>query len=67
MPRPPRIQFEDAYYHVMNRGRGRQAVFHSEEYFHLFLKSVEEAHSRFGLEVMAYCLIGNHYHLFVKT
>ena len=67
MPRPQRIQFEDAHYHVMNRGRGRQTIFHSEDYFHLFLKSVEEASNRFGLEVIAYCLMGNHYHLFVKT
>ncbi len=27
MPRPLRIQFPGAVYHVMNRGNGRQAIF----------------------------------------
>ncbi|VAW66847.1 hypothetical protein MNBD_GAMMA11-608, partial [hydrothermal vent metagenome] len=26
MSRPLRIEYEDAYYHVMNRGRGRQRI-----------------------------------------
>ena len=30
MPRPARIQYENAFYHVMNRGRGRLWVFHGE-------------------------------------
>jgi len=28
MVRPLRIDYEGAYYHVMNRGRGRQLIFH---------------------------------------
>jgi putative transposase len=67
MPRAERIAYEDAYYHVMNRGRGRQKIFHDERYYLAFLKGLDEAHSRFGLEVHAYCLLGNHYHLLVKT
>ena len=27
MSRPLRIEFKGAYYHVMNRGAGRQAIF----------------------------------------
>ena len=67
MPRPPRIKYENAYYHVMNRGRTRQTVFHGDDYYHAFLVSLEEASNRFNLEVIAYCLMKNHYHLFVKT
>ena len=67
MPRPLRIQYDDAYYHVMNRGRGRKTIFPDEDYYKAFLTSLAEAHHRFGLEVIAYCLMGNHYHLFVKT
>jgi len=51
----------------MNRGRTRQTVFHGEDYYHAFLVSLEEASNRFNLEVIAYCLMKNHYHLFVKT
>ena len=67
MPRPLRIEYENAYYHVMNRGAGRRRIFYGEEYCQAFLSTLEEAHSRFGLEVLAYCLMGNHYHLLVKT
>ena len=49
MPRPIRIEYEDAYYHVMNRGRRHENIFHSEEYFKLFLSTLEEAHKRFNI------------------
>lgn len=67
MSRPLRIEFQDAYYHVMNRGRGRQKVFHEPAYYEDFLKCLNEAHNRFGVEVHSYCLLGNHYHLLLKT
>ena len=67
MPRPLRIEYENAYYHVMNRGRARQKIFHSEAYYEAFLKTVEEAHQRFGVKILCYCLMGNHYHLLLKT
>ena len=67
MPRPLRINYENAYYHVMNRGRGRQLIFHGTEYYQTFLNCLEETSKRFGLQILAYCLMGNHYHLFVKT
>jgi len=67
MPRPLRIEYENAYYHVMNRGRGRKHIFHGEDYFNAFLKTLEEAHQRFGLQILCYCLMSNHYHLLVKT
>jgi len=51
----------------MNRGRSRQKIFHSAEYFDAFLKTVEVAHTRFGVQVLSYCLMSNHYLLLVKT
>ena len=67
MTRPLRIEYEDACYHVMNRGRGRQCVFPSEEYYKDYLQCLSEANKRFGVEILAYCLMGNHYHLLIKT
>jgi len=67
MTRPLRIEYEDAYYHVMNRGRGRKWIFPDVEYYEDFLASIDEAHRRFGIEIHAYCLMGNHYHLLIKT
>jgi len=67
MPRPLRIEYENACYHVMNRGRGRQDIFHDEEYYEAFLLTLGEAHERFGIQILCYCLMSNHYHLLVKT
>jgi len=67
MPRPIRIEYEDAYYHVMNRGRNHETIFHSKEYYQAFLKTLEEAHQRFGVQILCYCLMSNHYHLLIKT
>jgi len=67
MPRPIRIEYENAYYHVMNRGAGRRDIFHDKAYFEVFLQTLEEAHQRFGIQIICYCLMSNHYHLLIKT
>lgn len=67
MPRPLRLQYEDAYYHVMNRGRGYQRIFHQKEDYGAFLETLAEARQRFGLEIHAYCFMDNHYHLLLQT
>ena len=67
MPRPIRIQYENAFYHVMNRGRGRLQIFHDETYYQHFLKTLEETSQRFDSVIHAYCLMGNHYHLLIET
>ena len=67
MPRPTRIQFPGAWYHVFNRGARRQKIFLDRSDRERFLALVGEASSEFGLEVHAYCLMGNHYHLLVRT
>jgi putative transposase len=36
MSRPLRIEYENAWYHVMNRGIARQAIYHSAEHRNIF-------------------------------
>jgi len=67
MSRPLRIQFKNAYYHVMNRGAGRAVVFTNDAQRTLFLELLREAHEMFRAEIHAYCLMGNHYHLLMST
>jgi putative transposase len=43
MPIPIRINFENAYYHVMNRGRWRKTIFHGDDYYQSFLDCHEGA------------------------
>jgi len=67
MPRPQRIEYENAFYHVMNRGRGRQFIFHDNRYNQAFLTTLGEAKKRFDCIIHAYCLMSNHYHLLIET
>jgi len=67
MPRPERIEYENATYHVMNRGRARQTIFHEAVFYQTFLNTVAEAQQRFQCIIHAYCLMGNHYHLLIET
>ena len=53
MVRPFRVQYDNAYYQVMNRGRGRQFIFHGKAYYEAFLLAVEQAHQRFDIEIHA--------------
>ena len=34
------IEYENAFYHVMNRARERQYIFHGKEYYHSFLETL---------------------------
>ncbi len=63
MSRPLRIEYPGAVYHLMNRGSARQKVFLRSADYREFLKTVSEANDLWGIEVFAYCLMPNHYHL----
>ena len=67
MSRPHRIIYENAYYHVMNRGSGRREIYHDKVDREIFLQTLGEACHQFCVEIHAYCLMGNHYHLLMKT
>lgn len=67
MSRPLRIQYADAWYHVMHRGRGGQAVFLDADDYRYFIALLKDAAETWHLRVAAYCLMTNHYHLLVQT
>lgn len=67
MTRPLRIEFAGAWYHVMNRGAGRRTVFRCERHRKGFLSLLEEISETFRVEIHAYCLLENHYHLVIHT
>ncbi|MCP3855698.1 MAG: transposase [Actinomycetia bacterium] len=67
MPRTPRIHVSDSWYHVFNRGARRQAVFFDSTDRRLFLELIAEVADRYGVEIHAYCLMGNHYHILIRA
>ncbi len=67
MSRPLRIQRPGDWYHVMNRGACRQPTFRNDLHRKIFIELLEEASKIFSIEIHAYCLMGNHYHLLIHT
>ncbi len=67
MSRPLRIDYPGAWHHVMNRGRRRETIFTEPSDYALFLDLLAESAEMWKVEVCAYCLMPNHYHLLVHT
>tara|TARA_B100001093_G_scaffold290743_1_gene277622 strand:+ start:246 stop:1214 length:969 start_codon:yes stop_codon:yes gene_type:complete len=67
MARPLRIEYPDAVYHVSNYGLDGQRVFPSAKYYDAFLEGLGETCSRLNVEVHAFCLLRDQYHLVIKT
>ena len=67
MPRPLRINYPGAYYHVMNRGAGYQDIFRADEHRQIFVDLLREFHETYQVNIHVYCLMGNHYHLLLET
>ncbi len=67
MARSLRIEFPGAWYHVMNRGAGRRAIFKTDSHRRLFLDLLGELDTTFRTETHAYCLLDTHYHLLLRT
>lgn len=67
MARALRVVVAGGWYHVTARGNREEALFLSGEDRHRFLGLVSELPERFALEVHAFVLMDNHYHLLVRT
>ena len=63
MPRIPRGETAGGIYHIINRGNMRMQVFDDIEDYEYFLELLEKASKRENVEVHAYCLMPNHFHL----
>ncbi len=67
MARALRIQYENAYYHVTCRGNAGQGIFSTDADRSTFLDLLERSSDIYQTEILAYVLMTNHFHVFVKT
>jgi putative transposase len=67
VPRPLRIQYEGARYHVLSRGDRREAIFCNAKDRELFLLTLGQTCRKTGWQMHAYCLMSNHFHLVLET
>lgn len=67
MPRRRRKDYTGAWWHVGNRGVERGALFLGPEDYRYFLSLLAHAVHRLWIEIHAYCLMPNHFHLLVRS
>lgn len=67
MPRGPRILFENAHYHVTDRGNAKLPIFADFDDRLQYLSLLDKIKTEFGVLVPAYALMTNHIHLYMVT
>jgi REP-associated tyrosine transposase len=67
MARAWRIEYEGALYHVLSRGNERGNIVVDDQNRNMFLDTVGEMSRRFEVDICAYVLMDNHYHLLMRT
>jgi len=67
MSRPLRISFNNAVYHITARGNRKEKIFYSDNDKRIFLQKMDQTSLKYSFICYAYCLMDNHYHLFIKT
>jgi len=53
-------------FHVIHRGGRRLVLFEHDDDYRLWLQAFAEAHDRFPVDVFAFCLMPNHFHMVVR-
>lgn len=66
MPRQPRSVAESGFYHVIQRGAGKQLIFEDDSDRATLLETVGTHLSNRDMSLLAYCLMDNHVHLLVE-
>ena len=67
MARPLRIEYPGAYYHVLNRGNRREDIFLTDKDRKVFLDGLTDSCETYGIKLITYVLMQNHFHLLVQT
>ena len=66
MPRSSRMFVEVGICHVYNRGTRGEMVFLEDQEAALLLGTMREIRNQDGLKVLAWVIMGNHYHLAIR-
>jgi REP element-mobilizing transposase RayT len=67
MARAWRIEFEGAFYHILSRGNEGRGIVADDADRKRLLEVIRQTSERFDLEIFAYVLMTNHYHLLLRT
>ena len=63
MPRAPRVDEGGYVYHVLNRANARAQIFDDARDYKLFEQLLVDGVKKYNVQLLAYCLMPNHWHL----
>jgi putative transposase len=66
MPRTARHAPAGLVYHALNRAVARLPLFDKAADYSAFERVLEEAHQRYPIELLAYCVMPNHWHFVLR-
>lgn len=67
MSRKNRIIFSGAIYHIYQRGNNKEFIFDNPKHKGFLIKQIKESNRIYDFQLLAYVIMGNHYHLLVKA
>jgi len=67
MGREWRIEYEGGLYHVLSRGNERKNIFRDDRDRRTFLDVIGEMADQYDVDIFAYTLMNNHYHILLRT
>jgi putative transposase len=62
----PRNFYKNTFHHLYNRGANKQLIFFDKANYVYFLERLKFYKNKYGIELLSYCLMPNHFHLFVR-
>lgn len=67
MGRGPRIEYSGAIYHVIQRGNNREYIYEQHRWKRALLDEIIKSVDVDQMELFAFVIMGNHYHLALRT
>ena len=67
MGRRPRLEYEGAIYHVIQRGNNREDIFEDDIDKEMIINSIHNYLEVMKYSVYGYVIMSNHYHLLIRT
>jgi len=60
------IYQQGGIYHLFNRGCEKREIYHGENNYRFFLKNIRLTKDLYNVDLIAFCLMPNHFHLLVR-